>query len=222
LLTPNEAFLAARSEWDNRLSNQAASRANWRLLALALLVLDGLLSAGLYHLASTSRITPYVVEVDRHGHALAFGPAERLREPDERLYRYQLSLFISNLRTVYGPANPRAQKEALDRAYAYVRQPASSRIADWFRVHNPFSADADLVSVDVTSILRLEQDLWQIEWTESHYGRDGSRLFDEPWQAIVHVQLSPPVKTDQVLVNPLGLFVTHIDWTRVPHKEIAR
>src|SRR5688500_16037628 len=97
---PGNPFVRARLEWDDRYERLAAGRRNWQITALVLLILDTLLTAGLFYLASTSRITPYVVEVDRHGHAIAFGPAERLQDPGERLLRYELAIFVRDLRTV--------------------------------------------------------------------------------------------------------------------------
>ena len=222
--TTSEApFLRARDEWDNRYSNLSAARSNWRLFASALLLLDILLSVALFYLASTSRITPYVVEVDRHGHALAFGPAEELTGPEDRVIRFQLALLITRLRTVLGPQAAAAQRKDLTEAYAYLRPPASLRVANHYRRQNPFSPDANPVTVEVTSILQIEKNIWQVGWIETHFGRDGSRLRDEPWQAILHVTVSPPTKTDQLLVNPLGIFVTQLDWTKVlPNKEQAR
>jgi len=34
------------------------------------------------------------------------------------------------------------------------------------------------------------------------------------WQAVLSVELTPPETTDLLLVNPLGLYVTEINWTQ--------
>lgn len=214
-------YTAARREWDDRYDRLARGRRNWQLCALLLLILDVFLTLALYHRLSTSSITPYVVEVDRHGHAVAFGPAEQLRKTDERLVRYELTNFIVALRTVYGPGNTAAQKLALDRASAYLRPPATTRVAEWFATNNPYAAERATVTVEVTSILRLEEraNIWKIEWNEVRRGPDGVKQDFQPWQAIVQIAFSAPSKTDKILINPLGLYVTTLDWLTLPKEN---
>jgi len=209
---PGSAFLRARDEWDNRLMDLAKSRYNWMLFATALLVLDTLLCCALVWQAGRSKVVPYVVEVDRHGQAVAFGPAEVLAQPQERLYRYFLSVLIRDLRTV--SADPQAQRRALANAYTFLREPATSRANDYFRHHNPFDPEKASTTVQVTSILQIADTTWQIQWTETSFGRDGRRLKEELWQAVVQTVWSPPATSEALLANPLGLFVQQLDWTR--------
>jgi type IV secretory pathway TrbF-like protein len=145
-----------RREWDDRYAGLARGKRNWQLAALALLAVDGLLTAGIIHLATQSRVSPFVVEVDRLGQAVAFGPAEQLRKTDERLIRYQLNLFIRDVRSVFA----------------------------------------------------------QVQWRETHLAPAGRVVSETSWQAVLGVELSPPETTDVLLVNPLGLYVTEINWTK--------
>ena len=39
-------------------------------------------------------------------------------------------------------------------------------------------------------------------------------LSETAWQAVLGVELTPPETTDVLLVNPLGLYVTEINWTQ--------
>lgn len=206
-------YLRARDEWDNRLMDLATSRYNWMLFASALLILNALLCCALLWQAGRSKVVPYVVEVDRHGQAVAFGPAEVLEKPHERLYRYFLSILIRDLRTVSG--DPQAQRRALSNAYAFLREPAVSRANDYFRRNNPFDPDRPATNVQVTSVLQIAENTWQIQWTETAFSRDGRRLREELWQAVVKTVFSPPTTSEALLSNPLGLFVHQLDWTRI-------
>ena len=42
----------------------------------------------------------------------------------------------------------------------------------------------------------------------------GRVVSETSWQAVLGVELSPPETTDVLLVNPLGLYVTEINWTK--------
>src|SRR5215216_7714286 len=75
-------------------------RQYWVLAALAALVINGILTVAFIALASRARITPYIVEVNRHGTPVAFGPAERIKTMDDRIVMGEISRFIVRLRTV--------------------------------------------------------------------------------------------------------------------------
>ena len=206
-------FLRARREWDDRFASLARGKRNWQLAALALLLANLVLASALAWLSTQSRVTPYVVEVDELGQAQAFGPAERLAKTDERLIRYQIGLFVHNLRTVLGDAE--AQEEILGRAYAYTRGPAITFLNTYFLDSNPFEvAETYRVQVKVNSILPISDSSWQVQWSETALPlgvRQGERT---GWQAILTLELDPPESSETLLTNPLGLYVTEISWTQ--------
>lgn len=209
----NSPFIAARNEWDNRLTDLAVSRYNWMLFASALLLLYASLCGALVWQSARTKVVPYVVQVDRHGQAVAFGAAEVLAQPDERMQRYFLGSLVYNLRSV--SSDPRAQRQSLARAYAALREPATSKVNEYFRRNNPFTPGRNTVAVQVTSVLEIEKGLWQIQWTETLVAQDGRTIRDEPWQAIVKVVVVPPTTSEALLLNPLGLFVQAIDWNQI-------
>ncbi len=210
---PEESLARGRKEWDDRYSNLARSKRNWQLAALGLLAVDALVSAGIVHLAGQSRVTPYVVEVDRLGQALAFGPAEQLRKTDERLIRYELSLFVRDVRSVFADAD--VQKTVINRAYAHAGAGAMAFLNDYFKRSNPFVRQAEgTVAVQVHSVLRLSPKSWQVQWRETPTSANGRVGSETSWQAVLGVEVKPPETTDALLVNPLGLYVTEISWTQ--------
>jgi len=205
-------FLRARLEWNDRFYGLARGKRNWQIVASALLLANLVLAAGLTWLSTQSRITPFVVEVDRSGQAVAFGPAEKLRKTDERMLRYELGMYVRDIRTVLTDAE--AQKELLARAYAHTRGSAVAFLNDYFTRSNPFEAAArQRIDVEVRSILQLSDNTWQIQWLETPRSLDGRN--DEPrvWQAVVSMEVNPPETTDLILTNPLGLYITEIHWT---------
>src|SRR5262249_18732041 len=160
-------------------------------------------------------IVPYVVEVDQLGQTAAFGPAQELARLDQRLYRYQLALLISHLRTIH--PDPVSQRRSLEAAYAFLAEPAATWVGNAFREKNPFAAPETL-TVQVPSARRLGKPdaAWQVQWLEDHYSLDGRKTRRAAFQATLQAELRPPKSTDVSLVNPLGLYVTHIDWSETP------
>lgn len=208
-------YRRAQYEWDDRYARQARAVASWKAAAFVLLLVNGLVTAGLFWLAQQSKVVPYVIEVDKLGQATAFGPATELRHLDQRLYRYQLSLLIHHLRTIH--PDPVSQRHSLQVAYAFLAEPAASWVGSYFREHNPFS-DHETVTAQVTSVLRLGQGdtAWQVQWFEDHYGLDGRKSGRSFFQGTLQTQIRPPKTTEVSLLNPLGLYVTHIDWFQTP------
>ena len=181
--------------------------------AIGLLAVDGILSVGFIHLASQSRVSPFVVEVDRLGQAVAFGPAEQLRKTDERLIRYQLNLFIRDVRSVFSDSE--VQKTVINSAYGHAKDSALGFLNDYFKKSNPFLREAEgTITVQVQSVLRLSASSWQVQWRETQIATSGRIVSETAWQAILGVELTPPETTDVLLVNPLGLYVTEINWTQ--------
>ena len=205
-------FLRARLEWNDRFYGLARGKRNWQIVASALLLANLVLAAGLTWLSTQSRITPFVVEVDRSGQAVAFGPAEKLRKTDERMLRYELGMYVRDIRTVLSDAE--AQKELLTRAYAHTRGPAVAFLNDHFTRSNPFETAArQRTDVEVRSILQLSDNTWQIQWLETPRSLDGRNDEPQVWQAVVSMEVDPPETTDLILTNPLGLYITEIHWT---------
>jgi type IV secretory pathway TrbF-like protein len=216
--------LAARLAHETRWDRIAASRENYRTLAAVLLALVVFLCVLNWRLATQAQVYTYVVEVDRHGQPLYVGPASTKPLPEDQLWRWTLASFIGNLRTV--PSDPEQLRIHLADAGAYLRGNALLNVKAYFERNNPFeTAKTTTVSIDPKElvILRRTKRQWQIEWTELHADRSGQR-FEERWQALVTTLHEPSHARDSdrtlQLLNPLGLFVTDLDWTLVNRRTL--
>lgn len=218
-----DPFSAARQNFLGVLGDQVKGKRNWQIVAF--LALGGWLftSGAYFRLASESRITPYIVEVDQLGQAAAFGPAERLRKTDERLIVSQLGLLIRNLRAVY--PDPGAQRELIERGYAFVAPSAASFLNTYFSdpANDPrILAQQFTRQVLVQSVLPVPNtDTWRVQWTETEtpFGVGVTRR--TAWEAYLTVRVVPPTRASEIEDNPLGLYVTAINWTPVTQGEGA-
>lgn len=192
----------------------ALGRAQLLNLLLAATVL-ALLGGLLYH-ASRTHIRPYVVEVDRHGEALAFGPAAEMADPDRRMILHALTLWIVHARTV--TIDRTLERREILAAYAYTGGRAVALLNAWFKRHPPFArAERETVSVDVESLLAADETnrRFRLQWTETVRNPAGALLREELWQALVTLEVHPPAAVEEVLSNPLGIRVTDFDWQRL-------
>ena len=219
MTSPLPHHLRAQESWDNRWHQLARQRTAWQRATFAALALNLVLFASYVHLSSRSHITPYVVEVDRHGHALAFGPAQRFRQPLENITRFTLAQLIADLRSI--PGDPQALKSNLDDASHFLAGTAEATVRDWFTANNPYQRQKQNTTVRVEIASNLLKDrranIWQIRWSE-HVARPGAaRPEAQVWEALATVRVHPPKTSQQALLNPLGIFIESLDWARLTH-----
>jgi len=207
-------YVEARREWNDRYLDLVRARRWWQLAALAELALIGGLGGGLVALSLQHKTVPYVVEVDALGAAIAVKPAEAAgRATDERIVRYQLAAFVRGVRAVM--TDRTAMKRGLDQVYAYARGPARTFLDDHYRANNPFElAKTYTVLPAVVSLLQLSEHSWQVRWSEEQRGLDGTLIGKSTWEAVLAVETVPPSTAEAVQVNPFGLYVTEIRWTK--------
>src|ERR1700674_2065975 len=126
-------ILAGRAAFGGAFGDLARGKRNWQLMAFGLLGLFAIVLVGYVRLASETRITPYVVAVDKLGRAAAFGPAEpsgRPAQTDPRIVEATLALFIRNVRAV--SSDGVVQRALLYRAYAHAAARARQFLDGWF------------------------------------------------------------------------------------------
>jgi len=207
-------YVEARREWNDRYLELVLERRWWQAVAGAELVVTLILAGGLVWLSLQHKTIPYVVEVDALGAALSIKPAENAGyTADERIVRYQLAAFIRGARQVM--TDRIAMKKGLEQVYAYARGAARTYLDEYYRANNPFEiAKTYAVVPTVTSLLRLSPTSWQIRWTEEQRGLDGLLLGKSQWEGVVTTEVVPPTSEDTIHVNPLGLYVTDIRWTK--------
>ena len=110
-----------------------------------------------------------------------------------------------------------AQKSAIDRVYAMLPggSIAVSKLNDHFRDHNPFALAAkESVSVAVTNLLPLSERTWQLEWQEVTRDQRGQVLSNVRMRASILVGITPPTQESLILVNPLGVYITDLNWSQ--------
>ncbi|MDQ1158949.1 type IV secretory pathway TrbF-like protein [Sphingomonas sp. SORGH_AS 950] len=209
---PETPYQRAGQLWDDRIGSARIQAHNWRLIAFGCLTLAGGLAIGNVWQSLQSRVTPYVVEVDRLGEPRAVAPAIQNYRPTDAEVAWQLARFITDVRSV--STDPVLVKKNWLEAYDFVTDRAAQFLNDYARANDPFSKIGERsVSVQVTSVVRASDTSFQVKWIEQTYER-GSLAGTTRWTAILSIVMRPPKNADSLRRNPLGLFVNAIDWTK--------
>lgn len=211
---PENPYLSARLEWNERYGSFVREARVWRAVALLSLCLATIGFGYALFLSQTTRLVPYIVEIDRLGSPVATGVPEQIKYADQRVVRAILGNFISSFRSVTPDAV--VQKQYIDRTYAHLRtsDPSTEKINAWFRANSPFEAAKRVtVSVEVSSIVALSDQTYQIDWREFERDRKGRETASRRFRAIASVTLTEPQDEAVIRLNPIGLYLRDFDWT---------
>lgn len=209
---PETPFQRAGQLWDERLGSARVQARNWRLMAFGGLCLTTAMAGGLLWQSTQSRITPYVVEVDRLGEARAVSEAEKAYQPTDPQIAWHLAKFVENVRTV--SLDPVVMRRNWLSAYEFATRRGAVFLNDYVRSANVFGAIGErAVTVDVTSVVRASDKSFQVKWIESAFVR-GAASGVTHWTAILTIVPKPPKTADTLRKNPLGIYVDGIDWSR--------
>lgn len=222
-------LLAARHEFAHAFGDLARGKRNWQVVAFWSLGLLTVVVLAYARLAGTARVVPYVVQVDRFGDVAATGVADVMKTPDARLVASQLAAFVRTVRTVLPATPPQVQADEMRRAYAFIDQgsAAASALDRYFAdpAHDPRVVGQSLTrEVHVASVLPVPgSPTWKLRWEETDRPlQPGVVARSTAWEAYVTVRLRAPVTLDAVQDNPLGVFITSINWTEITDGGAAR
>ena len=209
---PVTPYQKAAQVWDERIGSARVQARNWRLLAFGCLGLVGGLSLQLAVLSTTSRVTPYVVEVERGGAIRAVAPAVESYEPSDAQIASELARFIEHVRGI--SIDPVVVKQSWLKAYDYATDRAAQTLNDYARENDPFAKIGQRsVSVEITSVVRASPTSFQLRWREKAF-ENGSAAGVQSFTGVLTIVSKPPRDAATLRANPLGIYVNAINWSR--------
>jgi type IV secretory pathway TrbF-like protein len=211
---PDNPYLAARNEWNERYGSYVRSAAAWRIVGIAGMTMAVIGFGYALYQSTQVKLVPYIVEVDKLGTSVNAGFPQQIEYADPRVVRATLGSFVSNFRSVTPDAV--VQKQYIDRTYGLLRtsDPATEKVNAWFRSNSPFEkAKSSTVAIEVNNIVALSNQSYQIDWTEFERDRRGKETAVRRFRGIATVTLTPPQDEGVIRLNPIGLYLRDFDWT---------
>lgn len=209
---PVTPYQKAAQVWDARMGDAAVRARNWRRMAFGSLGLSLMLSGGVIWQAGKSNIVPYVVELEAQGSARAVRPAIETYKPNDAQIAFHLANFIEKVRSL--PIDPVVLRKNWLLAYDYATARAANTLNEHARENDPFSRIGErTVAIEVTSVVRASDTSFQVRWLERLYV-NGSLASTHRWTALASVAVDPPRDADTLRKNPLGIYVTSLNWSR--------
>lgn len=99
----SEFYIQARRERDERYGDLVVGKRNWQITSDGLMLFSLILALGVVWMSARTKVTPFVVEVDKLGYAITISTtltASTTPMTVERMKRYEIAAFIRNARTV--------------------------------------------------------------------------------------------------------------------------
>jgi type IV secretion system protein TrbF len=211
--SPSAIYVAARREWNERYGDYIAQARNWRAVAFAAIGGMCVCAAAVAWMGVHSRIEPFVVEVNKLGDAIAVTRADIAPTIPQAIIRADIARWITDVRSVI--ADNMAERRMLREAAAMTDQngTALAKLRDYLEANNPSTlSTTEEIGATVQSVLPVSDRTWRVEWDEDTRRDDGALNTVEHWNAIVTINIKPPVTDEQVLANPAGVYVESFSW----------
>ena len=209
---PETPYQKAAQVWDERIGSARVQARNWRYMAFGCLILAGGFASALVWQSARGTVMPWVVQVDNLGQAQTVAPAAADFRPTDPQIALHLGRFIEQVRAI--PADPIIVRQNWLRAYDWTTDRGAAALNDYARANDPFSrVGRQQVSVEVSSVIRASPDSFRVAWIERHF-ENGQLATTERWTAILTIVVQTPRTAERLRVNPLGIYVNAINWSR--------
>lgn len=222
---------AARQMNGDRIEHAKREGRSWKTAFWAAFALLGGAVGALVYTAFQPRFIPYTVAVDQQGVAVPIGPAQRTTPGDPSAIRAELTRFIGYARTV--SSDPYAQREIVERAYAYATPATASVLNAHFREPENDARIIGQRAVRLVKVLRVTplpppaKNTWNVLWQETEIEHGSEARSTTSWEGFLTVSRAatsePDRKTEeQISLNPLGIYVTDLSWSPIANSEPTR
>jgi len=201
----------------DRYMNLAIDKRNWQIafrITVGLLVISMAFN-GKYML--DSKYVPYLVVVDKLGHVVSVGPADRAHPMDiKRVVRSEMIEWVENTRRVVSDQS--AQKDYLRKSYARVEESSKAKKSlDTFVAETkPFeSAAINTKEAEVKYALPRGENSFEVEWSETLIAPNGDRLPSTRWKGVFTYKVVVPETELSIRANGAGFYITDFQWSKV-------
>lgn len=206
-------YLRASREWDSRVGSAVVQAKNWRMAAFASMAIAAAATGGLIWQSNNTHVATYVVPLDKYGRPGRIELAGQKFEPTTAQVGYFLADWVGRTRSK--SIDPVVIRDNWTTAYHFVAGPGLSQLTEYAKANDPFAnAGSQAVNVEIVSVLPRSPSTYQVQWRETTFTVGGGSGVTQNWTGIFTTKISAPKNEADLRANPLGLFITHFQWSR--------
>ncbi|NLO16673.1 MAG: conjugal transfer protein TrbF [Arcobacter butzleri] len=210
-------YVNAKSEWIERYGSYISQKRNWQVVAFISLIIAFTSVIFVGYMGTQNKLVPYVIEVDKLSNIQRVGMVQQnINVQNPNVIKYSLNSFIYNWRTIWG--DPQTQRKFIFDGYSYLRAQtkAYNYVNEYFQKNNPYEkSKKENIRVKITSIVPQSTDTWQVEWMETISDVSENIISEDIYKGFFTVEQILPSSEEEILKNPLGVFITDINYTKV-------
>lgn len=209
-------YLDAKREWLERYGNYISQKRNWQIIAVLSAIISLICVIFLGYSTTQNKLIPYLIEVDKLGNTSKVGVVQNIDLKNPNVIKYSLNTFIYSWRSVWGDIE--IQRKFIFDAYAYLEpnSKAFNFINEEYREKNPFKqVSKENVRVKVKSIVPQNADTWQVEWEEETRNLKEEIISQITYRGFFQVKQIVPTTEEQILKNPLGIFIFDLNYAKI-------
>ncbi len=213
---PLDPYTEVRREFSDRFETLKNEKARWMTSTFVSLAIVAALVIYLGEVAKQNKLVPYVVEVDASGLPTNVRAVEAGIRVDERVVKSLLARFVQDVRGV--TSDGQVQVQMINRVYSMLAGGSKAVLLmnDYYKADPPAKrAVSTTVTAEVTNLLPLSPDTWQIEWKEVIRNVQGELVSETRWKMSCAVSVTAPDSPKLLQLNPIGVFVTDFNWSQV-------
>jgi type IV secretory pathway TrbF-like protein len=208
---PLTAFDKARIVWYERYGSAIVEKNRYFVLLAFAVIMIIALAFAIAVMAPLKTVVPYYIKVMTDGSAVVDTNSVGTNDykPGESEKRYFLANWVNRLLTI----DSYLIKKNITQNYLQTSGKATNELADFLRETKPVEIVTEdptvTQTVKINGINFLQDDAALVKVTTVRRTRD--KTDTKSWLVTLHFVLIPPTNPDEILKNPIGLFVTHFD-----------
>lgn len=215
--TPLSPAEKAKQAWDEREGAIIAQNYNLRKLIIGLLMMILILVGAIAYLSTKSSVMPFVVFANpENGEVWHVGTVASSEGfvPDEKVKSYFVRNFVKKVREI--PLDPVVYKNSLTEGFNFMTRGAANKLqSELEREKVNEKIGHQTITVNVVSCLPVEgTDSYQVRWTEDEFTIGSGEKITTSYTGIFTTQLIKNDDEKQIMVNPLGFYISDFNWSK--------
>lgn len=214
---PNSPAQKAQQKWDEREGQIIEQNRHLKSILKFAIVALMLVSGGCVYLSLTSKLVPYIVEVDKdEGVVRNIGTVAQTTayQPNEQTYKWVIRSFIEDTRGI--TLDPIIFNQRHRNAFGYTTKDAAAKLQTMItseKIMERFGKET--VQITINSLLAMEGGYsYQVRWTEESYIVESGVRTVTPYSGIFTLQHIVTTDEEQLALNPIGIYISDFSWTR--------
>lgn len=202
-------------EWNDRYFKLNKSKRNWQL-AFIVSALTSLVCLGIiFKISSQVTVVPYIIEVDKEfGTIRNIGDLRKVNyQPGDKNIMSVLNDFIKKTRGI--PLDPVRYGKDIQEQYSFLNDVTQQKLLENIENDNVKQRMKDKESrdINVTSILKIRENTYQLRWIEYNYTKEGSLYLKTNMIGVFTVGFLSEDKMNETILlnNPMGIVIQDLN-----------